>query len=410
MVLIHLRRRSYASALVMLGTFLGPISQWMLFFLLARAGGSALAGEFAIIVAIAAPTFVLTNCGLRSGYITLKERYSYAAYFRIRVVSSLAGAVALVSIGLLIQLTVWFLLLIAFQKLFDALLDLEFAWLQRRRRNGAFGGIMTFNGVLTILLALSAVNFGLAAEFILGGSLVASAASFCVAFFVRKIAQADEKYVAPADAPYLYILRACWAITLGQLLAILIVNIPFWAVSIGGTAEDVGRFAAAAYMITVGSLMGSSLNSVVLGQYQHLIAGNEYRRVASKAVRGSFLMLGVGLVLAVAIGLFSNEFFGLIYGGEFQFTAFELMLIAAAAALNPGTHLMNAALVAANSYTRQMYVVLCALIAALLAASIGLAMGASGFMIGAVSALIGSFVKFVFSAYSLRPSKFVLRD
>lgn len=63
------------------------------------------------------------------------------------------------------------------------------------------------------------------------------------------------------------ILSDCWQICAGQVLAGGVVSVPTWAVGIFGSTDDIGRFAAAAYMITAGSLLGASLNSVLISRY-----------------------------------------------------------------------------------------------------------------------------------------------
>lgn len=395
------RFRSGHALLVMVGTFCGPAAQWLVFFFIARNSGSSAAGEFALLLAISTPVVTATNWGLRNGYITLSEERRFVDFVALRLLGVLIAGVSLSIFGILFALNLGMVFSVVLMKTADSLTDIWYARWQRSQNLAPFGWAMILNGVLTVFFGALASVSGLAAPWIVLGSAMGSVGTFAGVLFVdREAILRGLRYgfmLSGARIRLQAIAASCWTIGLGQVLAGIVANLPTWAVGFFGTSADVGRFAAAAYVITVGSLLGASLNSVMLGRYRAEMISGGIRSVERAARRGTLLVTGVGLFVVVVLGVVGVQLFQLIYGGQFLLTRFEIIIVAAAAALNPGTFMMNAALLAANRYRAQLSVVAVALCGSLIVAATAGGFQAPGFLVGALCALGGSALKFVVS-------------
>ena len=187
------------------------------------------------------------------------------------------------------------------------------------------------------------------------------------------------------------------SVAIAQAAAVLVANLPTWIVSGTGSAVDVGRFAGAAYILTVGSLLGSSLNSMYIGEYQSMVVTRGPSGLVTRVVRASGWILLCGAVCAVGVYALGPALLHLVYGGEFVYSPWFLVLMTSAAVLNPGTHVLNAALLALNLYRTQMRVVLWALALGAAVVVPCAVWSVPAVWSGAVSAAVTSAAKFVLS-------------
>lgn len=392
----------FPALLVMVGTFAAPLAQWIVFFIVARVGGSTDAGTFALLLAVATPLVTGANWGLRNGYITLRRRLSFADFVVLRVVGVLVASAILIVFGVWTRLDAGMVAAVIVMKAADSMTDIWYGRWQRQQRLLPFAWMMVVNGVITVGCAALFALLKLAGAWIVFGSALGSIVTFfgVLVIDVRDIAYrlCRGGYVQSGSMQRIWrIVVDCWQISAGQVFAGLVVNVPTWAVGLFGTTNDVGRFAAAGYMITVGSLLGSSLNSVVLGRYHAEMMSGGTAFVKRSVRRGNAVATGAGLAAVILIGLVGVKVFELIYGSQFVFTPLELILIALAAALNPGTFLMNAALLAVNSYTAQLTIVAVALVGSVAVVGVAAGLQLSGFLVGASCALAGSLLKYALS-------------
>lgn len=399
--------RNLPAALVIVGSFSAPLGQWVIFFILARVGGIRDAGGFALLLAVATPLVTGLNWGLRNGYITLHQRLPFADFVVLRIFGVIIASAILVIFGACAKLDSGMVAAVIVMKAADSMNDIWYGRWQHQQRLLPFGGMMIVNGVSTVGCALLFASQGLSSVWIVLGSALGSTAALLGTLVVDlgDIGSWLHRggYALSGSAGRLRrITVACWQIAAAQVLAVLVVNVPTWAVGLFGTTDDIGRFASAAYMITVGSLLGSSLNSVALGKYHAEMMSGGAESVKRSVRRANRVVTGTGLVAVIIVGLIGGQLFQFIYGTQFAFLPLELILIAFAASLNPGTMLMNAALLALNSYTAQLSIVGIALLGSAVVADIAASCQLSGVLIGAFCALAGSLLKYALSSAQLR--------
>ena len=161
-----------ARSLVLAGTFIAPISQWFVFWLLARYGSVAQSGVFAALLAYSTPLFIAAGWGLRNTLITLRRNYSFALYLKLRILLLSAAALLLVGIGAWTQADPTMLWAVLVMKVTDGITDLLYGPLQRQQALAPYGLIMIANGLVSALMSVLMAALCTNASMIVFGSAV----------------------------------------------------------------------------------------------------------------------------------------------------------------------------------------------------------------------------------------------
>lgn len=396
-------------SLIVAGTFLAPLSQWVIFFLIARLGGTSDAGDIALLLAIATPVFSLVNFGMRDGYITLRPGFSLGSFIRVRTLFIAVGVILLSAIALASGIGAPLIAGIVARRIADSFLDLEYAVFQKRELLRPFGTFTTTNGLLSLVFAIimAATTRSVAWTFAASamGSIFTLVLASAYLWVVSRAGNTRLNTGVEHQASVLKILGSCWPIAASEVLSVLLASIPVWAVGLVGSRSDIGMYAAAAYLITAGSLVGSSINSVVIGKYARQMSQEGPEVVARQALKQAGILTALGGVVVVAVLFVGVPVFQLIYGAGFEFNAPGLAVVAAAAATYPGAQLLNTALMATNKYSDQLRSTFIALAAAVLAAGVAMALPVNGFAVGALSALAGGATKLALAWFYLKAAK-----
>ncbi|WP_182524718.1 lipopolysaccharide biosynthesis protein [Nocardioides dongkuii] len=385
------------------GSFSIPVAQWVVFWLVARAGGTAEAGAFALCLAAGTTIFTITNFGLRDSYITLHQRYRLRSYFLLRIAGGVLGSAAFLGFAATYSIDFSLVAVILWQKVADSFGELFCASLQRRRRLGSFGAVMLCNGIASLVLAFAASAATSSTTVIVGASAIGSSLSLAVAaFLVCRRVETCPGGALPSVSDLVTITRLSSPIAAWQGTAILVLNLPTWCVAALGEPEDIGRFAALAYLLIAGSLIGTTINSIYIGEYQGLLESRGSAHVIRTALRSALFAAACGLAFSTAFATFGSSMIQTIYGEGFKFSHADLALVGVAAALNPASQVIAAGLLVLNRYGRQFRVVAVSGVLMLIVAS---AMGSSEapvILTGCLVALVGSGTKFALSVRYLR--------
>ena len=211
--------------------------------------------------------------------------------------------------------------------------------------------------------------------------------------------------VEPSDIeapdPARRLLRTSAPVAFAQILAVVLANTPTWIVAALGERSDVGRFAAAAYILTLGSLLGSSLNSMFIGEYQSIASRRGFYALLRRLRRATIGIGMVGAVLSVLAFFIGPFLLASVYGRDFSFSPWFIASLTAAAILDPGTYVLNAGLLALNAYRNQFLVVAWALgltLACILLCYLG---DAPVLWAGAAAASTANAAKIAFSALAI---------
>lgn len=402
-------KASNGKALVLLGTFGGPAAQWLVFWLVARSSGAASAGQFALVLALGTFVFAAANLGLRDTYVTLINRYPFVVYFWLRTLTTFAAAAVHFVVCEILGLPTVLAMLVAVQKSADAIADILFGRLQRQRKLIRYGVGLIVNGTSSAVLAVLAVLLTSDGVFAVAGSAAGSVITLGVV--ASMVGYASDRRATKSETEHssfrtdaTHVLRGTWAVGVWQLVAVAIINFPTWVVGWAGDASSVGVFAAVAYMLTIGSLVGTALNYAFLGDYRYLYSNKGVLEMTNlvKTHSRNVALLGLGAVVVVAIvGPWAVEF---LYGPDFVPHRASLIILAAAAALNPVSQLLNAGLMVLNKYRTQMLISLVALGVMMIVCLVMQLAAMDAVLLGCLVALAGSVTKLVFALDAFRRS------
>ena len=390
-----------ARALVLGGTFIAPIAQWFVFWLLARYGSVAQSGVFATLLAYSTPLFIAAGWGLRNTLITLRQRYPFALYMRIRLLLLSAAAIMLLGIGVWVRADPTMLWAVLLMKVADGVTDLLYGPLQRRQALAPYGLLMIANGAVSALMSGLMAMLSADPSMIVFGSSLGSTTTMALAMAVLRRYRAVEPSDIEAPDPARRLLRTSAPVAFAQILAVVLANIPTWIVAALGERSDVGRFAAAAYILTLGSLLGSSLNSMFIGEYQSIASRRGFYALLRRLRRATIGIGMVGAVLSVLAFFIGPFLLASVYGRDFSFSPWFIASLTAAAILDPGTYVLNAGLLALNAYRNQFLVVAWALgltLACILLCYLG---DAPALWAGAAAASTANAAKIAFSALAI---------
>ncbi len=325
-------------------TFVGNVvyagCQWGMLVTLAKLGSAEMVGQFALALAITAPVLMFTNLQLRSIQATdALYEYRFGDYLALRLL--MTGLALLTIVGITLALgyrpeTALAIFIVGLAKGAEALSDLFYGLLQQHERMDRIAISMIIKGVLSLAALAGAVY--------LSGSIVwgavALAAVWAVVLFAYDIPsgvlilQASRtpcrgQVELPAKSG-VESLQPQWfyptvkklmllSLPLGavMLLISLNANIPRYFIEHYLGEEQLGIFAAMAYLMVAG---GTVVNA--LGQSASPRLAQYYARSDDHAFRGLLVRLlyigaflgGVGVVVALVAG---ESLLSLIYRPEY---------------------------------------------------------------------------------------------
>lgn len=317
-------------------TFVGNIiyaaCQWGMLIIFARLGSPEMVGQFALGLAITAPIFMFSNLQLRGVQATdALQTYQFGDYLGLRLMTTLIALLALVGIVLMAgyaPITALVVLCVGLAKAFETISDVFYGLLQQRERMDR----IALSKIIKGLLSLVAVGAGIA----LTGSIVWGVAALALTWAgmllfydmhsARRILTSSDD---PGDSPWHRmtpsrnmgtLLRLAWlALPLGlvMMLISLNTNMPRYFIEYFLGTEELGIFAALAYLMVAGNIVINALGqsaSPRLAKYYAAGDRNAFLRLL-------FMLSGIGMVLGLgavgAAALFGEEILMLLYGAEY---------------------------------------------------------------------------------------------
>lgn len=383
--------------LVTVGNVSTAAAQWYLVWFFARQDGPQAVGQYSTLIATLTPVFILSQLGLRNLYLTLQRRVRWRVYLGTRLSTAvIATAVGLMAIHVLYTDVDWrmaFAVLVI--KVSDSIGDLFFARLQRAERLTTFGLILILSafvsaGVVTVIMvstgSVVAALWGVAGTAVVGAVVTAHLGIRASAPQLNST-QAPAPRMAPEARA---LLSAGLPLSLMQGIYSLMSYTPLGVVALFGSADEVGRYASAAYLVVFANLVGASLETVILPVYRRRYdAAGPTSLLRAALVRGLVVMglLSPMIVLALFVG---SPLLSAVYGDEFALSRPAIGMLSLAAVITVPTYLLSATLLVLNRYWATTSV---GAFAVLLALGSGWAAGALGLPAveaGCIALLCGS--------------------
>ncbi len=387
--------------------------QWGSLVVLAKLEDAATVGRFALALAITGPIFMLTSLQLRGIQATdATNSYHFGHYFALRIAGSVLGLLALLPViawsGYSWALT-GVILAVGLGKAFDAINDTVCGLVQQSERLDRVAYGRTIAGVGSLV--------GLAAMAWTTGNLVwtslgwAAGHGFALALAPVWIGATSAKHdiagpetkrlnwanLAPIwDLPVLWRLMLL-ALPMGvvMMLVSLYLNMPRYFVEKYMGADELGIFAALAYLMVAGHMVLLAVGQAVTPRLAKLFATGETRRCVVLLTKLSLLAALGGVLGVVAAWLIGDWVIALLYTKEYAGQGWLLVVLAAVAAIQFVNSPLGEAMTAMRRFRSQVPLLLAvtgstALAAWWLVPQYGLIGGALASGVGALVQFVGS--------------------
>jgi O-antigen/teichoic acid export membrane protein len=390
----------------LLGNIVYVLSQWCFLVVLSKYASLDALGSYAVALAVIAPTFALTNGGLRTAQATdVKTQFCFSRYLGFRLTGNLAALVVILLVAALGAFetcsTVGAAIMLWVARSVEGLSDVVHGQMQRAERLEFIGQSLILRGVFQIAGFSSVIVFGCGLEW----ALLANATAALAIWVLFDMAQL--KHIYPDEpigwALYLPSLAGLGALAVVVMpfsaqvfINVLFQNIPRYFVQWQMDQAAVGIFTAVVYSVSAGAIVINALGQSALPRLSrlHRVDGRAFVHLLLKllAVCGMACVLGVSVVYFfganILVLVYSNEFSG--YGNLFLFVA----LFASALYISV---MMGVALTAARAMRGQIIVNLVSLVALSVASwwyvpELGLEGGALAMILGALVKMLGQSV------------------
>jgi len=357
------------------GNFVYAGCQWGILVVLAKLGNPGMVGQFALGIAVCTPVLMLTNLALRAVQATDAERrYLFADFLKMRLVTTVLALLvvaAMVPIAGYAGTTALVILAVTLAKAIEAVSDVFYGLLQQHERMDRIGKSMIWKGPTS--LAAVGLTVWLTHSVLMGA--LAMAGVWALLLFVYDIPSGAR--VLPgwraAGKPASGMLRrrsslrplvglALLSLPLGvaQMLLSLNNNIPRYFVERYLGANDLGIFAALAYLLTAGFTVLGALGQSASPRLAAYGARGQARAFAVLLLRliGIGVAMGiVGIVISLVAG---RSLLTHLYRVEYAQHADVLVWIMAVAALMYVGSFLGYALTACHYFRYQAVLLGCA--------------------------------------------------
>jgi O-antigen/teichoic acid export membrane protein len=341
--------------------------QWGIVVALAKAGSTAMVGQFSLGVAIATPILMLSNCDLRAVQATdAKREFQFHEYLRLRTITTalaLAAIWVIACLGGYGKQTAWIIAAVGVAKAIETFSDVHYGLFQLNGRLDQTGRSMMLRGVLAVI-AITAIL--VTTHDVLRGCL-AIAIAWLGVLCLFDIPH-GRLMVSPEDSQSrarrrLWIL-ARTALPMGIVTTVASVNlqIPRYFVHAEMGDRSLGIFSALAYTTVAMTLIGDSLAQCVVPRLSRLFAGRhfaDFRSNLRKLVFIGCVTGAAGVAIAQAAGA---RLLRVLYSAEYAVHSHVFVLLTLAAAIHFAGSMLTTAITASRHFAIQvpMYVAMAA--------------------------------------------------
>jgi O-antigen/teichoic acid export membrane protein len=320
-------RRNFSWTL--LGNVVYAACQWGMLVVLAKLGSPKMVGQFALGLAVAAPVVIFANLALRPVQATdFRHEYLFGDYLALRLITTVLALLVILGITFVAgyrRETALVILAVGLAKAFESISDVFYGLLQQHEQMDCIAKSMMLKGPLSlVVLGIGVYITGNVLWGVLG--LAAAWALTLVSYDMRNAATILNAAQAGLTATLWPRWKretlkklACLTLPLGfaTMLGSLNTNIPRYFIERYLGEQDLGIFAAMAYLIVAGGMVVNALGQAAsprLAQYyaegnDRAFCGLLLRLIGVGAVLG-----GMGVLLALLCG---RELLVLIYRPEY---------------------------------------------------------------------------------------------
>ncbi|MBZ0292005.1 MAG: oligosaccharide flippase family protein [Anaerolineae bacterium] len=310
-------------------TFVGngvyAASQWGILVVLAKLGTPEVVGQFALGLALTAPIVLFANLQLRAVQATDARRdYQFADYLGLRLLTTAAALTVIVLLALLGGYraeTAAVIILIGLSKSFEAISDVFFGLLQQQERMDRIAKSLMIEGPAT--LVVMAIIMLLTRNVVLAVAGMAVVWGLQLLLYDRRsglLILRDQGLPLRPRFHLRDLRRLAWlALPLGfvMMLNSLVTNIPRYVIENQLGGDQLGIFAAMAYLIVAGVTVISALGQSLSPRMATYYAEGAYRAFGGLLLKFVGIAIGLGVCAVVIALLFGETILALLYGAAY---------------------------------------------------------------------------------------------
>ncbi|MEM9953291.1 MAG: oligosaccharide flippase family protein [Chloroflexota bacterium] len=305
---------------IFVGNVVYAASQWGILIAIARLGTEEMLGLFALGLAISAPIIQFTNLGLRQVLATdVREVYVIGDYLSLRLFMTMLALllIIVISVTLYDVEALQIIVFISIAKVFEALSDVAYGFLQQQERMDYIGKAQLIKGPASLVSMI----IGILLTNSLAGGVIGMLLVWCILFItfdlhnMRRLVSHQEQMMPRWDLERLKPLL--WtALPMGfvALLGSLGWSLPRIFIEQFLGEAQLGIFAALFYLLVAGSTIVVALGQSAaprMAQYRAIGNWQAYTRLLLQLTG---IGLAIGLIGLIGAIFFGQQVLGLIYG------------------------------------------------------------------------------------------------
>jgi O-antigen/teichoic acid export membrane protein len=309
-------------------TFVGnavyALCQWGMLVVLAKLGSPKMVGQFTLGLAVTAPVIMFTNLQLRAVQATdAKRQYLFSDYFGLRLCATGFAMLVIAAIIVMSEYgweTSLVILVVGLAKAFESFSDVFFGLMQQNERMDRIAMSLMIKGPLSLLL----LGIGIYVSGSVIWGVVGLAVAWAIvlvgydlrngALMLNQMAQLQPRWQLKT------LVKLVWlSLPLGfvMMLISLNTNIPRYFIERYLGEQELGIFAALAYLMVAGNIVVDALGqsaSPRLAKYYATGNNIAFRMLLLKLVGIAALLGGTGILVALVAG---RQILTLLYRPEY---------------------------------------------------------------------------------------------
>jgi O-antigen/teichoic acid export membrane protein len=294
-------------------------AQWAILSLVAKLGGGAMLGQYALAAALTTPLVMLAHLNLRAVLATdVDRRHSFGDYLAVRLAVSGLSLVAIAILALVSGRSgslAAAILAMGVAQSSETVSDIYYGAMQRRDEMDLIARSMIARGLVSVCA------FGLAL-YALGNLVWALAAVAAVRLallfaYDRPRGAAGESLARSSPGAALALLRTALPLGVMLLLVSLNTNLPRYAIERYLGVGELGAFAAVASFLTVGSTAVNALGQAATPRLARHFTLRESKRFRRLTFLLAASVCGLGVAGVAVAAVFGATVLRIVYRPEF---------------------------------------------------------------------------------------------
>lgn len=343
--------------------------QWGLLVVLAKMGSPEMLGKFALALAITAPIIMFTNLQLRSVQATdTKNLYNFNDYLGLRIITCLIALVLITVVVTVIGYpfeTILIVLIIAISKIIESISDVIFGMLQKNELMDRISISMIFKGSASLATFLIVISM---TKNLIIGTLALVIVWLLVLLFYD-IKNARQFTVFKPKFLFITMLNLVkLSLPLGIVFLIfsLNTNIPRYFLEFYFSVEELGFFAAMAYLIVAGNTIISALGQSATPRLAKNYASGNIKGFSKLLLRLIFIAFFIGILGIGGAIIFGKELLTIIYQENYAKNSDVFVIIMSAGMINYIGSVLGYGMSATRSFKIQPYISIVSLVVGLI--------------------------------------------